>query len=138
MGNNHLDYLRTVPMFQTCSDKELRPVAKLAETLDFAAGEEIIKQGKTGHEFYILLSGKAEVTRDGVSIATLGPGDYFGELALLDPSPRVATVTMISAGQVLEVTQREFWQLMSDLPILPLKLLQGMARRMHADALASA
>lgn len=123
-------------MFQVCTDKELTLIAKLGEELPVRPGEEVVTEGKVGHEFYVVVSGQAEVTRSGRSIATLGPGDYFGELALLDPQPRSATVTMLSDGAVLEVSQREFWQLLTDVPALARKLLQGMARRMHAADLA--
>jgi len=68
-------------------------------------------------------------------VAVLGPGDYFGELALLDPQPRSATTTMLSDGELLEVTQREFWQLVTDVPALARKLLHGLARRLHAEEL---
>jgi CRP/FNR family cyclic AMP-dependent transcriptional regulator len=123
--------LRAVPMFQTCNDKELGRIGKLAEQLSAAAGEVMTAEGKTGNEFYVLVSGKATVSRAGKQIATLGPGDFFGELALLDPHPRTATVTMATDGELLEVTQREFWTLVDDIPGLARKLLQGLARRMH-------
>lgn len=124
--------LRAVSMFAVCTDKELAEVARLAEELPVATGEVLVTQGKTEHEFYVLTAGTAEVVRDGTVVATLAPGDYFGELALLDPHPRTATVTMTSAGSVLEMSQREFWQLLTDVPSLSRKLLQGLARRMHA------
>jgi len=120
-------------MFGACTDKELAQLAKLAEELTVTSGEVLLTEGKTGHEFYILVSGKAEVTRNGSAVAVLGPGDYFGELALLDPQPRTATVTMRSDGEILEISQREFWQLITDVPILARKMLQGLARRMHAE-----
>lgn len=131
-----LAHLRAVPMFQVCTDKELMQIAKLGEELAVKTGEAVVVEGKMGHEFYVLVNGKAEVTRSGRSVATLGPGDYFGELALLDPHPRTATVTMLSDGEVIEVSQREFWQLLTDVPALARKLLQGMARRMHSAELA--
>lgn len=123
--------LRAVPMFQTCNDKELGRIGSLAERMSATAGEVMIAEGKTGHEFYVLVSGNAKVTRAGKHVATLSPGDFFGELALLDPQPRTATVTMETDGELLEVTQREFWTLVDDIPGLARKLLQGLARRMH-------
>ncbi|GAC1363856.1 MAG: hypothetical protein NVSMB4_19990 [Acidimicrobiales bacterium] len=132
-----LAHLRAVPMFQVCTDKELLLIAKLGEELPVKTGEAVVAEGTIGHEFYVLVSGKAEVTRTGRCVATLGPGDYFGELALLDPQPRTATVSMLSDGEVIEVSQREFWQLLTDVPALSRKLLQGMARRMHDVELAT-
>ena len=131
--DQRIGHLRSVPMFQTCTDKELLQIARLAEQIDVPAGEVLVREGRLGHEFYVVVSGKAEVVTDGRTVAVLGPGDYFGELALLDPHPRTATVTMVEAGQVLEMNQREFWSLLREVPALPLKLLQGMARRLHQE-----
>ena len=130
-------HLRSVPMFQTCTDKELLQVARLAEQIDVPAGEVLVREGRLGHEFYVVAAGKAEVAHGDTVVAVLGPGDYFGELALLDPQPRTATVTMVEAGEVLEISQREFWSLLREVPALPLKLLQGMARRLHAEAVSA-
>ena len=132
-----LAHLRAVPMFQACNDKELGDVARLAEETAVAAGDVLVREGTRGHEFYVIISGKAEVTRNGRTVAVLGPGDYFGELALLDPHTRSATVTMTDAGDVLEISQREFWQLLTDVPVLPRKLLQGLARRLHEEQAAA-
>lgn len=132
-NKDRLEHLKAVPMFAALDDKDLALVDRLAERVDVAAGKQLLREGALGHEFYVLLSGKAEVTRGGVSVAVLGPGDHVGELALLDPQPRNATVTMTADGTVLEVTQREFWQLLEDVPLLARKVLQGLARRLHAD-----
>lgn len=134
-SKDHLAQLRAVPMLAALDDKELALVDRLAERLEVAAGRDLLRQGTVGHEFYLLLTGKAEVVRDGEVVAVLGPGDHVGELALLDPQPRTATVTVTADATVLEVTQREFWQLLEDVPLLARKVLQGLARRLHADAL---
>lgn len=131
--DQRIAHLRSVAMFQTCTDKELLEIGRLAEQVDVRAGEVLVREGRLGHEFYVVVAGKAEVVRDGRTVAILGPGDCFGELALLDPHPRTATVTMVEAGEVLEISQREFWSLLRDVPALPLKLLQGMARRLHQE-----
>ncbi len=131
--DQRIAHLRAVPMFQTCTDKELQLIGRLAEQVDAPAGEVLVREGRLGHEFYVVVAGKAEVVRDGSVVAVLGPGDCFGELALLDPHPRTATVTMVEAGEVLEISQREFWSLLREVPALPLKLLQGMARRLHQE-----
>ncbi len=129
--DSRIAQLRYVPMFSTCTDKDLAQVARLAEELPVPSGEVLVQEGRLGHEFYIVVEGKAEVTRNGEVLAVLGSGEHFGELALLDPHTRTATVTMVEDGMVLELSQREFWQLLQDVPQLALKLLQGMARRQH-------
>ena len=128
-----LDHLRTVSMFAALDDDDLALVDRMAEKVDVPAGHVLMTEGAVGHEFYVLLTGTADVMRGGKTVASLGPGDSVGELALLDPQPRNATVTMTTAGTVLEVTQREFWQLLTDVPLLSRKVLRGLARRLHAQ-----
>lgn len=131
-SKDRLAHLREVPLFRTLNAKELALVDRLGVEQDAAAGSVLVKQGSRGREFYVVMSGKADVVRDGRVVAVLGPGDHFGELALLDPQPRAATVTMRSDGTVLELPQREFWQLLTDVPSLSLKMLQALARTVHA------
>jgi CRP-like cAMP-binding protein len=130
--NERFEHLRAVPLFRALNTKELALIDRLGTEFPATAGEVLVKEGARGREFYIITNGKAEVTRGGRVIGLLGPGDHFGELALLDPQPRLATVTMISDGAVMELPQREFWQLLTDLPAISLKVLQGLARKMHA------
>ena len=133
--HTYVERLRAVPMFRACSIRELEQVARLADEIVVAAGEELVREGSRGAEFYVLAEGKAEVTRGSATLAMLGPGDFFGELSLLEPGPRNATVTMVSPGRVLVLAQRQFFTLLADQPAVTTKLLVGMARRLHeADA----
>lgn len=125
--------LRAVPMFAAFADKELDAVAKVIEVVDVPDGDVLVKQGERGHEFYVISDGSADVAIDGATVATLKPGDFFGELAVLDPQPRQATVTMTSDGQVLILSEREFFGLLSSAPTLSRKLLIGLARRLHDE-----
>lgn len=136
-SKDRLEQLRSVAMFAALDDKELALVDRLGEKLDVPSGYVLMTEGSIGHEFYIVLAGKAEVIRGGRTVAILGAGDHVGELALLDPHPRSATVTMTADGSILEVTQREFWQLLTDVPLVARKVLQGLARRLHTDELAA-
>ena len=131
-NRDRLAHLRAVPVFSALDDSELALVDRLAETLDVPAGHVLMTEGAAGKEFYVLLEGTADVVRGTTTVASLGPGDHVGELALLDPEPRNATVTMTSDGTVLAVTQREFWQLLTDVPLLSRKVLKALARRLHA------
>jgi CRP-like cAMP-binding protein len=133
-SKNRLAHLRDVPLFRTLTAKELALVDRLGIEQEERAGSVLVNQGSRGREFYVVIKGQAEVTRDADVVAVLGPGDHFGELALLDPHPRAATVTMVTDGTVLELPQREFWQLLTDVPSLSLKVLQALARTLHADA----
>ena len=131
MRDRYEQFLRVVPLFSACTKRELAQVAHLAERITVEAGEVLVKEGTRTNDFYLILDGKAEVTRDGAVLAVLGPGQHFGELALLDPAPRNATVTMSTCGEVLCLTQREFATLLNDLPPLTSQLLAGLAKRIH-------
>ena len=118
-------------MFSACSKKDLETLARLADELTIAEGKEIIREGDVGREFYIVMDGKAAVRRGGREVGTLGAGDYFGELALLDGQKRDATIVATTPTEVLVIGVREFVTLLEDVPQLTRKLLGGMARRLH-------
>src|SRR4029079_15029513 len=101
------------------------------------SGHVLVHEGARESQFYLVVDGQAKVTRGRKTVATLGPGEYFGELALLDPGPRNATVTAVSDMEVLELGSREFGGLLEEVPGIARKLLAGLARRLHAaDATA--
>ncbi len=134
-----VDHLAQLPLFSTCSKKDLRLVASKATPLDIPAGRTIIEEGTPGKEFFVIDSGTAVVKRNGRKVATLGPGSAFGELALLDGGPRTATVVADSDLSVLILTRPEFAGLLDEVPGLARKLLQGLAGRLReADSKAIA
>ena len=126
-----LGYLTGTPLFSACSKKDLALVSKHSEHLKIPAGTEMTTEGKVGYEFYVIIDGKATVTKKGKQVALLGPGDSFGELSLLDRSPRNATVTADSDMDIVLLGQREFNALLDLVPTLAHKLLIGLARRIH-------
>ena len=94
-----------------------------------------MSEGETGHEFFVILDGTAQVTRHGRKIATLGPGDAFGELALLEKAPRNATVVAETDMELVVLGQREFAGIIDEVPGFARKMLAGMAKRLReADA----
>jgi CRP/FNR family transcriptional regulator, cyclic AMP receptor protein len=125
------EYLRAVPMFSACRTRELTHIANMVERVEVKEGDVLVKEGTRTREFFIVMEGDANVSRRGRMLASLGTGSYFGELALLDPSPRNATVTMTTDGQVLVLTQRDFFSLIHDVPTLVKALLTGLAKRVH-------
>ena len=126
-----LGYLTRTPLFSACSKKDLALVSKHSEHLKVPAGTEMTTEGKVGYEFYVIVDGKAAVTKKGKQVAVLGPGDSFGELSLLDRAPRNATVTAETECDVVLLGQREFNALLDVVPTLAHKLLVGLARRIH-------
>ena len=130
-ADRKLEHLANVRMFSSLSKKELGLVSRAADVATIKSGSEIVKEGTTGHEFYLILSGEAAVKRSGRKIATLGPGSYFGELALLDRGPRSATVIADSDVKVAVIGQREFLGILDQVPALAHKLLVSMATRLR-------
>ena len=127
----YLDHLATVPLFAGASTKELRAVGKASVELPIEAGREFVTQGQVGREAFIIIDGQAEVSRAGQKIATLGPGDCVGELALLDHGPRTATVTAATPLTVLVLGPREFSGLLDEVPTLNHKMLAALASRVR-------
>lgn len=126
-----IERLGQVPMFSACSRKDLGTIARYADELTVPAGKALVTEGDAGREFFVVVEGKASVTRHGREIAVLGPGSYFGELSLLDGQKRDATVTAVTPADLLVVGVREFSTLLEDVPQITRKLLAGMARRLH-------
>ena len=131
--------LSDIWLFSTCSARELRTVRRSLNEVTARAGRVLCEQGTIGREFFFIVEGQASVRRGGRRIAVLGPGDYFGELALLDRKPRSATVVADTDMVLLVMDQREFHGLLEDVPPLGRKLLAAMAGRLReADSKASA
>jgi len=126
-----IQHLSQVQMFSSLNKKELGLIARAADVVTVKPGTEIVTQGTPGHEFYLVMAGQATVRRNGRKIATLGPGAYFGELALLDRGPRSATVVAETDVELAVIGQREFLGVLSDVPSVSLKLLTSMAARLR-------
>jgi CRP/FNR family cyclic AMP-dependent transcriptional regulator len=127
----YLDHLASVPLFSGCTTRELRDVAKATVELTLDEGKEFVTQGDVGREAFIIVEGSADVYRGGHKIATLGPGDCVGELALLDHGPRTATVVAATPLTVLVLGPREFSGLLDEVPTLNHKILAALASRVR-------
>ena len=125
-----LETLASVPLFSACSKKELQMVAKSAERVSLPAGRVVVNEGAAGTEFFVILEGQARVERHGRQVAILGPGGFFGDLALLDRAPRNASVIADSDLELAKLGQRAFDDLL-DHPGFSKKLLAGLARRLR-------
>ncbi len=124
-------HLGEVPLFSRCSKRDRQAVMRHIEVLDLAGGAELIAQGNAGDAFYVLLEGSAVVRRNGRKVGSLGPGDYFGELALLDPAPRNADVVAVTDVQVARLDARSFRTMLRSVPAMNERLLAGLARRIR-------
>jgi CRP-like cAMP-binding protein len=127
----YLDLLARVPLFASCSRAELKALDANATFRSVGVGRELVREGETGDELFVLIDGTARVNRGGKVVDQLGPGDFFGELALLDPAPRNATVTATSELDVLVIGRTQFETVLVKAPALTRSLLAGMARRLR-------
>jgi len=116
-----------VPMFSGLSDRELRTLAQRAEQVSVPKGAAVVTEGEIGREFFVLLSGGAKVTRNGRTLRKLGPGDSFGELALIAGTPRGATVTTTEPSEIMVLLRRDFLVLLDEFPRMTRKILTALA-----------
>jgi CRP/FNR family transcriptional regulator, cyclic AMP receptor protein len=129
-----VELLKRTPLFAGCTKSELRELAKTADELDLREGTVLIREGRPGREFFVLIDGTAVVTKQGKKIADLGPGDWLGEIALITDSPRTATVTATSPVDVLVITDRRFRSVVETMPSIALKMLASVGERLASDA----
>jgi CRP/FNR family cyclic AMP-dependent transcriptional regulator len=128
--NAKVDAIARVPLFAGCSKRELQQIAHIADEIDLPAGKVLCKQGASGREFFVLFEGEVEVTRDGARVDAMGPGDFFGEIALVSKAPRNATVTATTPLRVLVVVDRDFRALLKESPEIAAKVLGALAERL--------
>jgi CRP-like cAMP-binding protein len=126
-----IDALKSVWLFERCSNRELAGLQRIATVLEVEAGRALTTEGDLGREFFVLLQGKVEATRAGLSIATLGAGSFFGEMALLDRQPRTATVTTLEPSTLLVITAGEFNAFLESMPSVDRKMLVVLAERLR-------
>jgi CRP/FNR family cyclic AMP-dependent transcriptional regulator len=131
--------LGRVPLFDGLSKKQLSRISSLMTPVALAAGDVLARQGEIGREFVILLDGEAEVARDGKVIAVRGPGDYIGEIALLDNQRRTATVTAKTDVAAEVLSRAEFASLLAEAPELSSQIMATLGRRLaEFDSASSA
>jgi len=136
--DSKIEHLSRVRMFSALNKKELGLIGRVSDEVHVPTGKVLCREGETGHEFFLILDGQAEVETAGQHVALLSAGQYFGELSLLTRAPRNATVTAKSDMDVLVLGQREFSAILEEVPALSHKLLAVMAERLReADTQAT-
>ena len=133
--NSKIDLIRRVPLFSAASKSELAEIASIADEIDLPEGKVVIKEGDTGREFIVLIDGTADVERGGRQVATIGPGDFVGEIALISKTPRNATITTTSPVRALVITDRAFRQLLEHSPQIQIGVLTALAERLAPTSL---
>jgi CRP/FNR family transcriptional regulator, cyclic AMP receptor protein len=129
-GDQYLSHLASIPLFAQCDKKELQEIGNLATEIEIPPGREFIKEGEFALEMLVIMEGTATVTKGDRKVATLGPGDVVGELALLQHKPRNATVTSDTKLDILVIDSGAFDALLDDIPGLAKRLLKVVAARL--------
>lgn len=128
---SHEEFLSKVPIFAACSPTEIQAVSGVAQEHTFEPGQIIVTQGTPGQAFYLILSGRVEILRDNQSLGAFGPGDFFGEMSLLDQAPRSATIRAIEHTNCLMLSSWDFKALLEKYPSIAVKLLEVISRRLR-------
>ncbi len=126
------ELMKATPLFAHCSKGELKTIAQIADQIDLAVGRDLTREGERGREFFVLLSGAAEVRRKGRKVDTVGPGDMIGEMSLVSGLPRNATVTVTATVDALVIDERHFRRMLQEHPAIQAKVLRSLADRLAA------
>lgn len=119
--------LSKVPLFAGLGERELAEVGRLADEVTVRSGKVLTEEGASGHEFFVILDGTIDISKAGKHVNTMGPGEFFGELALLGKAPRTATATAATPATLLVVGHREFTSLLANQPAIRDKVMRAVA-----------
>ena len=126
-----LSMLRGVPLFVGLDDHELKAVGALCDEVAVPAGHELTHEETFGDEFYLILEGEVRIHRAGATLRTMGPGDFLGEIALIDHGRRTASATATTDCRLLVLAHREFHSLLDAQPDIRVHVLEALARRVR-------
>lgn len=129
--DDKLTMLRGVPLFVGLDEDELEAVGQLCDEIDVPAGRELMHEETFGNEFFLVLEGQVRVHRAGATLRVLGPGDFLGEIALIDHGRRTATGTCETDCRLLVLGHREFHSLLDQQPDIRVHVLEALARRIR-------
>ena len=125
-----VEALKRAPLFEGLSKKELRELARVTEDLKIEAGTVICREGSLGREFFVIVDGVVEVTKDGRRLATRKAGEFFGEIALITTTRRTATVTAKTPIRCFILTRGDFRRVLDESPSVERKVMQALAERL--------
>ena len=133
MADPKVAALKHVPLFANCTPQELRFVASRTDEVSVPSGRQITRQGKPGEAFYVLLDGEADVEIDGKKRRTMKPGDFFGEISMLDRGLATATVTTRGPARLMVMSHMQFRDAIKASDTLLVKVLATMGERLRSD-----
>jgi CRP/FNR family transcriptional regulator, cyclic AMP receptor protein len=125
--------LRTSEVFSALSTEQLSRLAAVAQVTQHAPGDTLTEEGGIGYRFRLVLEGSATVERGSETVATIGPGDFVGEIALLGGGRSTATVRCQTSTRCLTIRREEFWSVLEAEPAIALRILEVVARRLERE-----
>ncbi|MFN2464792.1 MAG: cyclic nucleotide-binding domain-containing protein [Candidatus Dormibacteria bacterium] len=131
-----VEVLKRVPLFAGATRRQLTSLAGMMDEIAVAPGSVLVRQGRQGHSFYVMVDGEAVACSGETTVATLGPGDFFGEISMIDRGPAVATVTTRSEATLMVLSHDQFRRLMQSDPDLEVAVARAMADRLARNAAA--
>jgi CRP-like cAMP-binding protein len=127
-----LELLKRIQLFSRLNSRELLRLGELADEIDLPSGRVLMREGERGQEAFIIVSGSAEIERDGRVFATRSTGEILGEIALVDGGPRTATVRLAEDSRLIVLGRKQFHALMDEYPDVRLRVLETLAQRVRA------
>lgn len=125
--------LSKIPLFTGCDDFQLRSIAEVSHLIAFDDGQVIVPEGEKGQGFYLVLTGGAKVQRDSSDVAALGIGDFFGEVSLIEGTPRTATVVADGHTVCLGILRSDFRALLVRQPRIAMRIIEAEGRRLPPE-----
>jgi len=132
------ELLRSIPLFERCSPQQLRFITARVARRDVPAGATLCREGERGGDFFLIVDGTADASRDGSRLRRLGRGDFFGEIALIDEGARTATVTSTSPLRCLVLSPQQFREVLEQNADIAVGILEAVTERLRATAPAGA
>jgi CRP-like cAMP-binding protein len=126
-----LELLKRSPVLAGLTRKDLEEVERLADEVDVPAGRVLMREGSIGSEFFVIVDGQVVVDRGGRTVRTMGPGEFFGDIALITERPRAASVTALTDCRLLVLGHREFHSLLDEFPSIRMTILESIALRLR-------
>ena len=127
-----LELLQRVPLFASLDDEGLEQIGRIAEEMEARPGTELTHEGRHEGYFFVIVSGSVRIDRGGRAVNTMGPGDFLGEIALLDGGPRTATATIEEPTRLLKIMHKDFHQLLDASAVVRTAILEAAGARLRA------
>ena len=128
-----VDHLKAVPLFQGMTDQALEAVAALANEVAIADGATVTREGDPGDSFFVIVDGRLRISRHGETIRDLGPGEFLGEISLVDGRPRTATAVAVGPVNAIVIERPAFLELMDRFGAVRLGILMALSDRIRHD-----